>query len=110
MHLKMHVQFIHFILNSQQKIRILLFVNRVMIHQPASSYYDGQAGECIMEAEEVLKLRDCITKVYVQRTGKPLWVISEDMERDVFMSAKEAKVYGIVDLVAIENGSNSTNN
>lgn len=82
-----------------------------MIHQPASSYYDGQAGECIMEAEEVLKLRDCITKVYVQRTGKPLWVISEDMERDVFMSAKEAKIYGIVDLVAIENNSsNVTNN
>ena len=81
-----------------------------MIHQPASSYYDGQAGECIMEAEEVLKLRDCITKVYVQRTGKPLWIISEDMERDVFMSAKEAKTYGIVDLVALDNGSNSTNN
>lgn len=80
-----------------------------MIHQPASSYYDGQAGECIMEAEEVSKLRDCITKVYVQRTGKPLWVISEDMERDVFMSANEAKLYGIVDLVAIENSSNSTN-
>jgi len=78
-----------------------------MIHQPASSYYDGQGGECIMEAEEVLKLRDCITKVYVQRTGKPLWIISEDMERDVFMLAKEAKVYGIVDLVAIENAPNS---
>jgi ATP-dependent Clp protease protease subunit len=78
-----------------------------MIHQPASSYYDGQAGECIMEAEEVLKLRNCITKVYVQRTGKPLWIISEDMERDVFMLAKEAKVYGIVDLVAIENAPNS---
>nr|YP_009694179.1 Clp protease proteolytic subunit [Christensenia aesculifolia]QEI60354.1 Clp protease proteolytic subunit [Christensenia aesculifolia] len=76
--------------------------NRVMIHQPASSYYDGQAGECIMEAEEVLKLRDCITKVYVQRTGKPLWVISEDMERDVFMSAEEAKSYGIVDPIALE--------
>nr|QWW92297.1 clp protease proteolytic subunit [Rhaphidolejeunea foliicola] len=91
--------------------RIALPHARVMIHQPASSYYDGQAGECIMEAEEVLKLRDCITKVYVQRTGKPLWVISEDMERDVFMSAKEAKIYGIVDLVAIENNSsNATNN
>nr|YP_009667921.1 Clp protease proteolytic subunit [Radula japonica]QCW58696.1 Clp protease proteolytic subunit [Radula japonica] len=88
----------------------VLFVNRVMIHQPASSYYDGQAGECIMEAEEVLKLRDCITKVYVQRIGKPLWVISEDMERDVFMSAEEAKIYGIVDLVAVENSSMSTNN
>nr|YP_010931977.1 clp protease proteolytic subunit [Pleurozia acinosa]YP_010932063.1 clp protease proteolytic subunit [Pleurozia gigantea]WKR34999.1 clp protease proteolytic subunit [Pleurozia acinosa]WKR35085.1 clp protease proteolytic subunit [Pleurozia gigantea]WKR35171.1 clp protease proteolytic subunit [Pleurozia subinflata] len=82
---------------------LLLLQIRVMIHQPASSYYDGQAGECIMEAEEVLKLRDCITKVYVQRTGKPLWIISEDMERDVFMSAKEAKIYGIVDLIAIEN-------
>nr|UBX38490.1 ATP-dependent Clp protease proteolytic subunit [Cycas taiwaniana] len=75
----------------------------VMIHQPASSYYDGQAGECIMEAEEVLKLRDSITNVYVQRTGKPLWVISGDMERDVFMSATEAQAYGIVDLVAVEN-------
>nr|YP_001023726.1 ATP-dependent Clp protease proteolytic subunit [Angiopteris evecta]YP_009974144.1 clp protease proteolytic subunit [Marattia laxa]A2T358.1 RecName: Full=ATP-dependent Clp protease proteolytic subunit; AltName: Full=Endopeptidase Clp [Angiopteris evecta]ABG79625.1 clp protease proteolytic subunit [Angiopteris evecta]QNH94004.1 clp protease proteolytic subunit [Marattia laxa] len=82
--------------------RIALPHARVMIHQPASSYYDGQAGECIMEAEEVLKLRDCITKVYVQRTGKPLWVISEDMERDVFMSAEEAKAYGIVDLIALE--------
>lgn len=83
--------------------RIALPHARVMIHQPASSYYDGQAGECIMEAEEVLKLRDSITNVYVQRTGKPLWVISEDMERDIFMSAAEAQAYGIVDLVAVDN-------
>nr|QUG10363.1 ATP-dependent Clp protease proteolytic subunit [Hymenophyllum coreanum]QUG10450.1 ATP-dependent Clp protease proteolytic subunit [Hymenophyllum polyanthos] len=87
--------------------RIALPHARVMIHQPASSYYDGQAGECIMEAEEVLKLRDCITRVYVQRTGKPSWIISEDMERDVFMSAKEARNYGIVDLAASENSSDS---
>jgi ATP-dependent Clp protease protease subunit len=38
-----------------------------------------------MEAKEVLKLHDCITKVYVQRTGQPLWIISKDMERVVFM-------------------------
>ena len=73
-----------------------------MIHQPASSYYDGQAGECVMEAEEASKIRDCITKVYAQRTGKPLWIISEDMERDVFMSATEAQAHGLVDLVAVE--------
>lgn len=91
----MLVQFIQFFISN--------FIIRVMIHQPASSYYDGQAGECMMEAEEVLKLRDYITRVYVQRIGKPLWIISEDMERDVFMSAQEAKTYGIVDLVAIEN-------
>nr|AJB98488.1 clp protease proteolytic subunit [Helminthostachys zeylanica] len=90
--------------------RIALPHARVMIHQPASSYYDGQAGECIMEAEEVLKLRDCITKVYAQRTGKPLWIISEDMERDAFMSAEEAKDYGIVDLVTSETSSGSATN
>nr|YP_010407258.1 clp protease proteolytic subunit [Spiranthes sinensis]QFQ51753.1 clp protease proteolytic subunit [Spiranthes sinensis]URF20148.1 clp protease proteolytic subunit [Spiranthes sinensis] len=74
---------------------------RVMIHQPASSFYESQAGEFILEAEELLKLREIITKVYVQRTGNPLWVISEDMERDVFMSATEAQAHGIVDLVAV---------
>nr|WRW11042.1 ATP-dependent Clp protease proteolytic subunit 1 [Lathraea japonica] len=74
----------------------------VMIHQPASSFHMSQAGEFILEAEELLKLRETITKVYVQRTGKPLWVVSEDLERDVFMSATEAKAYGIIDLVAVE--------
>nr|YP_010144953.1 clp protease proteolytic subunit [Exacum affine]QQL92358.1 clp protease proteolytic subunit [Exacum affine] len=75
---------------------------RVMIHQPASSFYEAQTGEFILEAEELLKLRETITRVYVQRTGKSLWVVSEDMERDVFMSATEAQTYGIVDLVAVE--------
>lgn len=73
-----------------------------MIHQPASLFYDVQAGEAILEAEELLKLRETLTRVYVQKTGKPLWVVSEDMERDVFMSATEAQAYGIVDLVAVE--------
>nr|YP_010320966.1 clp protease proteolytic subunit [Parnassia epunctulata]YP_010456043.1 clp protease proteolytic subunit [Parnassia pusilla]YP_010458872.1 clp protease proteolytic subunit [Parnassia mysorensis]UJP70796.1 clp protease proteolytic subunit [Parnassia epunctulata]UUA65519.1 clp protease proteolytic subunit [Parnassia pusilla]UUA70504.1 clp protease proteolytic subunit [Parnassia mysorensis]UUA70594.1 clp protease proteolytic subunit [Parnassia mysorensis] len=75
---------------------------RVMIHQPSSVFYEAQAGEFVLEAEELLKLRETITRVYVQRTGKPLWVVSEDMERDVFMSAPEAQAHGIVDLVAVE--------
>nr|YP_009331721.1 ClpP [Arracacia xanthorrhiza]APH07290.1 ClpP [Arracacia xanthorrhiza] len=74
---------------------------RVMIHQPASSFYEAQTGEFILEAEELLKLRETLTRVYVQRTDKPLWVVSEDMERDVFMSATEAQAYGIVDVVAV---------
>lgn len=73
-----------------------------MIHQPAASFYEAQTGEFIREAEELLKLRETITRVYVQRTGKPLWVVSEDMERDVFMSAVEAQAHGIIDIVAIE--------
>nr|ASJ64238.1 clp protease proteolytic subunit [Dontostemon micranthus] len=75
---------------------------RVMIHQPASSFYEAQTGEFILEAEELLKIRETITRVYVQRTGKPIWVVSEDMERDVFMSATEAQAHGIVDLVAVQ--------
>nr|ASY96768.1 ATP-dependent Clp protease proteolytic subunit [Cucumis melo var. momordica]ASY96942.1 ATP-dependent Clp protease proteolytic subunit [Cucumis melo var. cantalupo]ASY97029.1 ATP-dependent Clp protease proteolytic subunit [Cucumis melo var. cantalupo]ASY97290.1 ATP-dependent Clp protease proteolytic subunit [Cucumis melo var. flexuosus] len=75
---------------------------RVMIHQPASSFYEAQTVEFILEAKELLRLREILTRVYVQRTGKPLWVISEDMERDVFMSATEAQAHGIVDLVAVE--------
>ncbi|CDY28593.1 BnaA06g19450D [Brassica napus] len=74
----------------------------VMIHQPASSFYEAQTGEVILEAEELQKLRETITRVYVQRTGKPIWVVSEDMERDVFMSATEAQAHGIVDLVAVQ--------
>nr|YP_010266232.1 clp protease proteolytic subunit [Paphiopedilum charlesworthii]YP_010409157.1 Clp protease proteolytic subunit [Paphiopedilum helenae]UHY95219.1 clp protease proteolytic subunit [Paphiopedilum charlesworthii]UNN51820.1 clp protease proteolytic subunit [Paphiopedilum henryanum]URH13387.1 Clp protease proteolytic subunit [Paphiopedilum helenae] len=75
----------------------------VMIHQPASSFFESQTGEFILEAEELLKVRENLTKVYVQRTYNPLWVISEDMERDVFMSATEAQAHGIVDLVAVED-------
>nr|ULD67474.1 clp protease proteolytic subunit [Paris mairei] len=74
---------------------------RVMIHQPASSFYRSQTGEFILEVEELMRLRETLTKVYVQRTGNPLWVVSEDMERDVFMSATEAQAHGIVDLVGI---------
>uniref|UniRef100_A0AAU8L497 ATP-dependent Clp protease proteolytic subunit n=1 Tax=Primulina flexusa TaxID=3229917 RepID=A0AAU8L497_9LAMI len=75
---------------------------RVMIHQPAASFYEAQTGEFILEAEELLKIRETITRVYAQRTGKPFWVVSEDLERDVFMSATEAQAYGIIDLVAVE--------
>nr|QXF60270.1 ATP-dependent Clp protease proteolytic subunit [Melliodendron xylocarpum] len=75
---------------------------RVMIHQPASSFFESPTGEFILETEELIRLRETLTRVYIQRTGKPLWVISEDMERDVFMSATEAQAYGIIDLVAVE--------
>ncbi|KAI5652208.1 hypothetical protein M9H77_29395 [Catharanthus roseus] len=62
---------------------------------------NSQTGEFILEAaEELLKMRETLTRVYVQRIGKPLWVVSKDMERDVFMSATERQAYGIVDLVA----------
>nr|UCS41064.1 clp protease proteolytic subunit [Astragalus serenoi var. serenoi] len=73
---------------------------RVMIHQPASSLQEGTTGECIQDANELLKMRETITQIYAQRTGKPSWQIAKDMERDFYMSAEEAQAYGIVDMVA----------
>nr|YP_010847676.1 clp protease proteolytic subunit [Orbea variegata]AWI72487.1 Clp protease proteolytic subunit [Stapelia gigantea]WEV92244.1 clp protease proteolytic subunit [Orbea variegata] len=75
---------------------------RVMMHQPASTFCDNQSGEVILEAGELLQLRETLIRVYAQRTIKPYWVVSEDIERDVFLSATEAQAYGIVDLVGIE--------
>nr|YP_010395530.1 Clp protease proteolytic subunit [Haplophyllum dauricum]UQJ73058.1 Clp protease proteolytic subunit [Haplophyllum dauricum] len=74
---------------------------RVMIHQPIGAFYGTQTGEFILDTEELLRLREILTMVYVQRSGKPLWVVSEDMERDTFMSATEAQAHGLVDLVAV---------
>nr|WKT06596.1 proteolytic subunit 2 of clp protease [Klebsormidium dissectum]WKT07684.1 proteolytic subunit 2 of clp protease [Klebsormidium sp. SEV1-VF17pt]WKT07792.1 proteolytic subunit 2 of clp protease [Klebsormidium sp. TAA2-JRJ3pt] len=79
--------------------RIAMPHSRVMIHQPSSAYYDGQAGEFLIEANEVLRIRDELTRIYSIHTRQPHNLISEDLERDLFMSADEAKEYGIVDRV-----------
>nr|YP_010538545.1 clp protease proteolytic subunit [Dischidia ruscifolia]UYC32556.1 clp protease proteolytic subunit [Dischidia ruscifolia] len=72
---------------------------RVMIHQPACLFYDVSLRDTFKETEEVLALRETLTRIYAQRTGKPFWVVSKDLERDTFMSATEAQAYGIVDFV-----------
>nr|YP_009145285.1 clpP-like protease [Trillium decumbens]AKK32165.1 clpP-like protease [Trillium decumbens] len=90
--------------------RLALPHARVMIHQPASSFIDSQTGEFFMEVDEILVIREIITKIYVQRTHNPPWVISLDLERDIFMSATEAKAHGIVDLVGISFENENENN
>nr|USZ79651.1 ATP-dependent Clp protease proteolytic subunit [Nyctocalos pinnatum] len=74
----------------------------VMIHQPASDFAECETGELILDAGELMKLRNMIVEVYAQRTGKPFWIISTDLERDIFMSATEARIYGIIDLIGLE--------
>nr|YP_010810107.1 clp protease proteolytic subunit [Euphorbia neokaessneri]UOA67799.1 clp protease proteolytic subunit [Euphorbia neokaessneri] len=90
-----------FILVGGQITKRLAFPHaRVMIHQPIARRYQAQIEEFVMEIEELMKLREIMTSIYAQRTRKPLWVVSEDMERDVFMSATEAQAHGIVDLIS----------
>ena len=81
--------------------RIALPHSRIMIHQPEGGN-QGQASEVLSESEEVIRIRREVAKIYAQRTGQNLSKISRDMDRDQFMSAREAKEYGIVDQVAVD--------
>nr|ASA38221.1 ATP-dependent protease proteolytic subunit [Lobelia sp. 2 EBK-2017] len=92
-----------FVLAGGSQTKRIAFPNaRVMIHQPTSTFIQGYMEEVLMDTALVLKLREEITNVFVQRSNKPFWMVFEDMERDVFLSAEEAKAYGIVDSVGFQ--------
>lgn len=81
--------------------RIALPYSRIMIHQPEGGS-QGQASEVLAESEEVMRIRRQVGQIYAQKTGQSLSRISRDMDRDQFMSAEEAKNYGLVDQVAVD--------
>lgn len=70
----------------------------IMIHQPSGGA-SGQATEIRIHAEQILKIRDRLNRILAARTGQPLSTIEADTERDNFMSAEEAKAYGLIDEV-----------
>ena len=71
---------------------------RIMIHQPWGGA-QGSASDISIHAKEILKLKDELNRIFVKHTGQPLERIEKDSDRDFFMSAPEAKNYGIVDQV-----------
>jgi len=71
---------------------------RVLIHQPLGGT-TGQATDIDIHAREILKIREIINRLLADHTGQPLERIEKDTERDFFMSAEDAKKYGIVDKV-----------
>jgi len=85
------------------KKRYALTNARIMIHQPWGGV-QGQASDISIQAKEILRLRDRVNEILAEHTGKPLDVISSDTDRDFFMSAAEARSYGLVDEV-IKNRS-----
>jgi len=76
--------------------RYILPNSRVMIHQPSGGA-QGQASDIAIQAKEILYLRERLNKELAANTGQPLEKIERDVERDYFMSAEEAREYGIVD-------------
>ena len=72
--------------------------SEIMIHQPSGGA-QGQATEIQIAAEHILKIRTSLNQILAENTGQPLDVIRIDTERDNFMSAEEAKEYGLIDEV-----------
>jgi ATP-dependent Clp protease, protease subunit len=76
---------------------------RVMIHQPRAGL-QGQATDIEIHAREILKARDTINTLYARHTGQPADRIKRDTERDNFMTAPEARDYGLIDAVLTSSG------
>lgn len=70
--------------------------SRVMVHQPSGGA-QGQASDIEIQAREILNLRQRLNDIYVKHTGQKLKTIEEALERDRFMSAEEAKSFGLID-------------
>jgi ATP-dependent Clp protease protease subunit len=75
--------------------------SRIMIHQPSGGA-QGQATDIEIQAREIIKLRQRLNEIYVKHTGQPIDKISAAVERDNFMSAEEAKAFGLVDEVVLK--------
>ncbi|MFA4991875.1 MAG: ATP-dependent Clp endopeptidase proteolytic subunit ClpP [Candidatus Omnitrophota bacterium] len=80
--------------------RLALPNARVMIHQPWGGV-QGQASDINIQAKEILKMRDKINEILARHTGQPMDKIQKDTDRDYFMSAEEAKNYGVIDEVIV---------
>ncbi|KEZ52511.1 MULTISPECIES: ATP-dependent Clp endopeptidase proteolytic subunit ClpP [Metabacillus] len=76
--------------------RFALPNSEIMIHQPLGGAR-GQAAEIEISARRILKLREHINKIIAERTGQPIEKVARDSDRDYYLSAAEAKEYGIID-------------
>lgn len=78
--------------------RMSLTNSRIMIHQPLGGA-QGQAADIEIQAREILYIRNTLNELLAHHTGQPLDRIAEDTDRDFYMSAEEAKTYGLIDEV-----------
>ena len=79
-------------------MRVALTNARIMVHQPSGGA-QGQATDIEIQAKEILRIRHRMNELYAKYTGKPLAEIENAMERDKFLSADEAKTFGLIDEV-----------
>jgi ATP-dependent Clp protease protease subunit len=73
---------------------------RIMVHQPSASYY-GQAADIARHAQEIVKLKRRLNEIYAKHTGQTVETIEKSLDRDTYMTAEEAKSYGLLDQVMV---------
>src|SRR5436190_17629521 len=78
--------------------RVSLPNARVMVHQPSGGF-QGKASDIVRHAEDIIETKRRLNEIYAKHTGQPLEVVEETLDRDYFMTADEAKEWGIVDHV-----------
>ena len=84
--------------------RLALPHSRIMIHQPLGGTSQRQASDIEIEAREILRIKDMINHSMADMTGQPFAKIEKDTDRDYFLSAAEAKEYGLIDRVIAHPG------
>jgi ATP-dependent Clp protease protease subunit len=82
----------------EKGMRYTLPNSRIMVHQPSGGF-QGQASDVQRHAEDILKVKRRLNEIYVEHTGQSYEVIERTLDRDHFMSADEAKAFGLVDEV-----------
>ncbi len=78
--------------------RLALPNSEIMIHQPYGGA-EGRASDIEITAKQILKTRERLNKMLAENTGKPLAQVEKDVDRDYFMTAEEAKKYGVIDKI-----------
>jgi ATP-dependent Clp protease protease subunit len=72
--------------------------SRVLVHQPSASYR-GQASEIARHAQEIVKLKRRLNEIYAKHTGQPIEAVEKALDRDTYMTAEEARAFGLLDEV-----------
>ena len=76
--------------------RFCLPNSRILVHQPSASFY-GQASDIARHAQEILKLKRRLNEIYARHTGQSVEAVEKALDRDTYMTADEAKAFGLVD-------------
>jgi ATP-dependent Clp protease protease subunit len=82
----------------KKDMRFCLPNSRILVHQPSASFY-GSASDVARHAQEILKLKRRLNEIYAKHTGQPIEAVEKALDRDTYMTAGEAKAFGLIDQV-----------